>query len=396
MTRHLTKSLAVRIAALGMLFPSVPAPAMEQGRKTEVSIRGELFFINGRPTYEGRAWRGHKIEGLLMNARMVQGIFDDLNPDTAHLWEYPDGPWDPERNTNEFVAAMPEWRRHGLLCAVVNLQGGSPTGYGNRGWHNSAIEGDGSLRVDYMNRLEKIIDRADELGMVIMVGIFYFGQDQRLENENAVKQAVTNTVDWIADRGFTNVILEIANEYPAPNYSHDIIRERPEELIRLAQQRAAERGLNLPVSVSSFALQPPSQAVVDASDYILLHGNAIKEPNAMVQKIQTLRSMAGATPKPIVNNEDDSPWSLRRLEPGQKPPGWGTDGITNNFMASVKNRVSWGFFDWRQNDEGFDEGFQSVPVNWQISSERKRTFFKLVAEITGDGDGPGNREAAPE
>jgi hypothetical protein len=33
--------------------------------------------------------------------------------------------------------------------------------------------------------------------------------------------------------------------------------------------------------------------------------------------------------------------------------------------------------------EGFDDGYQSVPVNWRISSARKRTFFSLVKEITG-------------
>src|SRR5512136_2479284 len=47
--------------------------------QTTVSIRREQFFINGKPTYEGRQWRGLRIEGLLMNSRMVQGIFDDLN-----------------------------------------------------------------------------------------------------------------------------------------------------------------------------------------------------------------------------------------------------------------------------------------------------------------------------
>jgi hypothetical protein len=35
--------------------------------------------------------------------------------------------------------------------------------------------------------------------------------------------------------------------------------------------------------------------------------------------------------------------------------------------------------------ESFDEGYQSVPVNWRISSERKRGFFKLLREMTGDG-----------
>ena len=51
-------------------------------RKTAVSIEGDAFFINGRPTYEGRHFKGQRIEGLLMNSRMVQGIFDDLNDQT--------------------------------------------------------------------------------------------------------------------------------------------------------------------------------------------------------------------------------------------------------------------------------------------------------------------------
>ncbi|MES2506522.1 MAG: hypothetical protein V4599_07445 [Verrucomicrobiota bacterium] len=55
----------------------------------------------------------------------------------------------------------------------------------------------------------------------------------------------------------------------------------------------------------------------------------------------------------------------------------------NNFIAAVKERVSWGFFDYRMKDEGLDEGYQSVPMNWGLSSERKRGFFTLLKQITG-------------
>jgi len=34
-------------------------------------------------------------------------------------------------------------------------------------------------------------------------------------------------------------------------------------------------------------------------------------------------------------------------------------------------------------DEGANEGHQSLPVNWGISSECKRGCFRLLAEITG-------------
>ncbi len=59
------------------------ATAAPPKRRTAVSIKGDMFYINGKPTYAGRKWKGHKIEGLLLNSRMVQGIFDDLNPETA-------------------------------------------------------------------------------------------------------------------------------------------------------------------------------------------------------------------------------------------------------------------------------------------------------------------------
>jgi len=92
-------------------------------RRTTVSIHGDMFHINGKPTYAGRRWKGHKIEGLLLNTRMVQGIFDDLNPETAVRWAYPDTKkWDAERNVREFLAAMPTWKKHGCLGFTINLQ----------------------------------------------------------------------------------------------------------------------------------------------------------------------------------------------------------------------------------------------------------------------------------
>jgi hypothetical protein len=361
-------------AAVG--FIQTPA-GEERTPRTTLTIEGEGFLINGEPTYAGRHWRGHKIEGLLMNARLVQGIFDDLNPDTVHRWAYPDtGRWDPDRNTREFIEAMPVWFRHGLLCAVVNLQGGSPEGYSReQPWHNSAIRADGSLRPEYMARLERILDRADEIGMVIMVGIFYFGQDQRLEDDEAVRRAVVNTVDWIAERRYRNVLIEIANESDNGGYLRDIIKaDRVHELIELAQRRGAELGHPIPVSVSYNGGSIPRPNVVGVADYILLHGNGVRDPERMVEMIRTVRGMEEYTPKPIVNNEDDRPWR-------DAHQGFGPEG--NNFVACVENYTSWGYFDFRQEGEGFDEGFQSVPVNWGISSSRKRAFFDLLAEITG-------------
>src|SRR2546421_497685 len=134
----------VPLAFIALSFSCVSMNAAE--RHTSISIVGDEFQINGKSTYPGRKWNGHNIQGLLLNSRMVQGIFDDLNTNTVAQWAYPDtGKWDADRNTSEFIAAMPEWHEHGLLAFTINLQGGSPQGYSkDQPWNNSAIATDGS------------------------------------------------------------------------------------------------------------------------------------------------------------------------------------------------------------------------------------------------------------
>jgi hypothetical protein len=337
--------------------------------RTVVSIAGEDFHINGAPTYAGREWRGKRIEGLLMNSRMVQGTYDDLNPETATRWAYADtGKWDAERNTTEFIAAMPEWRRHGLLAFTLNLQGGSPEGYSrSQPWHNSAFEADGSLRADYAARLRRILDRADELGMVAIVGYFYFGQDERLRDEAAVLRATDEATNWLLEGGWRNVLVEVNNECNV-RYDHDILRpSRVHELIKRVRHTERE-GRRLLAGTSYGGGSIPGENVVRASDFILLHGNGVKAPARIGEMVRQTRAVAGYTPKPILFNEDDH-FDFEKPE--------------NNFTAGVNEHASWGFFDFRMKGEGPDEGYQSPPVNWGICSERKRGFFRLLAEITG-------------
>lgn len=340
-------------------------------RKTEVAIEGEKFLINGKPTYAGRTWNGRRIEGLLFNSRVVQAIFDDLNPETRSLWAYPDtGRWDAERNTREFIAALPEWRKHGLLGITLNLQGGSPQGYSqNQPWHNSAIAPDGSLRSDYMSRLERVIDGTDELGMVVILGIFYFGQDQRLENEAAIRTATQYAVNWVFDRGYRNVVIEVDNECNVAKYDHDILKpDRVHELIELVRQ-TKRNGRRLLVSTSYGGRAIPRENVVRASDFLLLHGNGVTDPAIIAEMVQKSRKVPGYRPMPIVFNEDDH---------------FEFDKPVNNFTVAIGEYASWGYFDYRMKDEGFDDGYQSVPVNWDISSPRKKGFFTKLSEITGE------------
>jgi hypothetical protein len=367
--RHFLSRLAAGTAFL--LAGCRSASPRKFGRqRTEVSIVGEEFHLNGQPTFKGRTWKGHKIQGLLPNSRMVQGTFDDLNPTTAAQWAYPDTKrWDADRNVKEFLAAMPVWRAHGLLAITLNLQGGSPYGYSTaQPWENSALAPDGSLRDAFMRRTERIINRANELGMVVILGYFYFGQDQRLEDEAAVIRAVDNATDWVLAKGWRNVLIEVDNECNVKSYDHAILKaDRVHELIERVKSKRVD-GRRLLVSTSYGGGAVPKENVVRAADFLLVHGNGVKDPKRIGEMVAQTRKVAGYRPIPIVFNEDDH---------------FDFEQPMNNFIAATTAYASWGFFDYRMKDEGFDEGYQSVPVNWGISSERKRGFFKLLKEITG-------------
>lgn len=354
-----------------LLLATLASQSLAGEPRTRVSIAGEAFQINGRPTYAGRTWNGKKIEGLLLNSRMVQATFDDLNPQTRERWAYPDTKsWDAERNLRECLAAMPEWRQHGLLAITVNLQGGSPQGYSqDQPWHNSGFTEDGSLRPDYLARLERVIRRADELGMVVIVGYFYFGQDQRLKDEAAVIAATDAATTWLLEQGFGNVLVEVNNECNVRAYDHDILKPgRIHELIERVRQ--TERGgRRLLASTSYGGGTVPRENVVRAADFLLLHGNGVNSPARIAEMVRQTRAVPGYRPMPILFNEDDH---------------FEFDQPSNNFVAAIGEYASWGYFDYRMKGEAFDDGYQSVPVNWRISSPRKRGFFQLLSEITGE------------
>ena len=337
---------------------------------TEVSITGEDFHLDGRPTYAGRVWQGHRIEGLLMNTRMVQAVFDDLNPETAQRWAYADtGKWDAERNVREFTSALPEMKRKGLLAVTVNFQGGSPEGYSRKQpWETGAFMTDGALRPEFAARMKRVLDAANENGIVVIVGYFYFGQSPRLAGDDAAVRATDAATHWLLDGGWRNVLVEICNE-SNPNYQPPILRpDRVAELIKRVRQAKAGDGHTLLAGTSFGGRVVPSPGAIAVSDFALIHGNGAKEPQQIRDLIRNTRAVPTFKPMPILINEDDHE---------------NFDQPVNNFTTAVSEHVSWGWFDYRRKGEGMDQGYQSPPVNWGISSERKHGFFQILSEIAG-------------
>jgi len=351
--------------------------------KTTITIQGTDFYINGEPTYKGRYHDGRRVEGLLLNSRMVQAIFDDENPETAIRWHYPDTTqWDPERNTDEFCATLPIYREYGLLAVTVGLQGGGPIYnpeiYNN--YCNSAFNWDGSLKPAYFQRLRRILTTADELGMVVIANYYYWQQNRHFLDENAIKKATRLATEWILENGFHNVSVDINNEI---NQGNSILQSGGiHQLVDLIQNTQLN-GDRLLVGTSVHPHNHlPGGKWSELVDFFLPHGND-SPPDKLRKELQQLKAwdIYTANQRPILINEDSI--DIRNLD------------------VSVDEGVSWGYYaqgygsgykdsrwDWtiHKREPRYEHlsGYQTPPVNWGINTDLKRTFFERVKEITGE------------
>jgi hypothetical protein len=350
-----------------------------------VGIRGSQFTLNGDPTYTasgGFSAADPSIEGTLLNVRAVQGIFDDAHypslgsrehPYKSSLGEpvffdYPDGPFSPSRNLSEFLEALPAWRRVGLLAFTVNLQGGGPSD-GNFGIHdqphlNSGFDSHGNLKPAYAARLKKVIERADQLGMVVIVGFFYQGSEHWVEmaaDDGYANEAIRQASLFLKGLPHRNILIEIANEVSAKTYNHPVLR--PDGIlgaVRLAQSTVQHE---IPVSFSETGPLPPlgspESSALRAVDFVLIHTNHAS-PEGVQKHIQSMRDIAGHDRPVLINEDGVSIFSL---------------------TAATESHVGWGYYDQGLND--YRDGFQSPPVNWQINTIPKWVFFDQVARLSG-------------
>lgn len=290
--------------------------------QTEISIDETNFRINDRITYEEYK---PEAQGRLMNVRMVNSVFDDENPKTRPK------DFDPEVNTNNFIESMEEYKSKGILAFTINLQGGFP-GYEEA--INTAFRPDASLKEGYMNRVSRVIEASDKLEMFIIVGFFYQRQDQILPDEDAVRTATAKAAKWLKEKGYTNVMVEIANEYVHRGFAHSIIKEEDGEVELMNIVRSNAPSLLVSTSGIGNGLFHPK--VAEAADFILIHGNGCN-PDEYESKVGVLKSYD----KPIVFNED---WCF-----SNDPRGIG-DAV-EKAKAAFEAGASWGIMNQKRNQQ---------------------------------------------
>lgn len=318
--------------------------------KTKFSIDGRRIRINGSLTYSEYPNCPEAYRGLLMNARFIQGIFDDKQ-DLSRFHRF-GKQFNAEKNTEELIAALPQWYEKGLRAFTVGFQGGGPCfTINNQTIDNNPYSPDGSL-IDpaYLKRMKKIITAADEIGMLVIVSFFYGAQTRFLKDDLAVMQAVKTASNWLRDEKFTNVIIEIANEHNVEEYKiHPILFDGKgiAQLIQIAQRESG----GIPVGCSTTG-HYFSDDIGHASDIILIHGNNMSRQQ-FYNHIQEAKAIQ--PPKPIVCNEDSQ--ALAEMQ------------------VALDQGVSWGYYN--------NMTKQEPPVYWEILEGEDAFFAARLADSLG-------------
>ena len=322
-------------------------------KKTILSISGEKFLINGRPVYE-EIGAPENMRGLLMNARFIQGVFDDKT-DPARFNRF-GREFNAEKNTDDLIAALPEWYAAGLRAITVGFQGGGPCfTMRNDTIDNNPFSDDGlSIDEKYLARMARILDAADEIGMVIIVSLLYCGQIHRIKKATAIMNAVRTASRFLKDGGWKNVIIEIANEYDIGPYSVSPIVQQPQGMVALMDLARSESGL---IVGSSGGGGTVDREVAEASDVVIIHGNGITRQN-VVNYINRARMYAPG--KPVLCNEDSQ--------------------ALTNMQAHIDMGVSWGYYN--------NMTKQEPPADWSITRGEDTFFAWRMAQSLGLNPAP--------
>ena len=140
------------------------------------TIKGEKTYLNGK-------------EFLVKGLRCSNALISDKTAD-------------------ELIANLDTFKDYGLNTVSVYFMGSR---FGDVKGYNQ----DCTLNPIYSARMSKIIEAADQRGMVILVGCLYWGNSKaKWPNwtQQQANTAVANTVRWLEENDYRNVFVDVDNE----------------------------------------------------------------------------------------------------------------------------------------------------------------------------------------
>ena len=162
----------LKILLVSLLFVRIAA-----GSDYVVSVRGDQIWLNDKPV---------KVIGLRCSNALIS-----------------------DKTTQELIDQLDVFKSYGVNTVSVFFMGsrfGDVKGY----------RPDASLDPVYAERMGKIIEAADERGMIVLVGCLYWSTSKAKEDldwtQDDANRAVANTIQWLKRNDHRNVFVDVDNE----------------------------------------------------------------------------------------------------------------------------------------------------------------------------------------
>ncbi len=118
-----------------------------------------------------------------------------------------------DESTNQLISHLDIYKSYGLNTISVFFMG-------SRYSNVYGYAEDGTLKEAYARRMSRIIEACDERGMVVLVGVLYWGSSMRNNpndyyinwTQKEVNKALINTLEWLKQKNYRNVFVDPDNE----------------------------------------------------------------------------------------------------------------------------------------------------------------------------------------
>jgi len=381
---YLNKALAalLLVSGLGGLTPVASATEIATGAMLGPRYDSDRFYLRSGSRWEQTYSRGQyrsKARGRLMTLWLPNALFEDE-------W-LTERKFDPDNNTDRVIAALDVYAAHGVGAIGVSPQGGDPgyakevngisrNGVANGGKEHgslvSAFKPDDSLKQSWMGRLERLLRETNSRGMVVCLAYFGRGQDEVFESQRAMVAAARNMTDWLIEKNFRNVVIDVAPgwDLEAENWDHgSFIPEYIAHVLEDVRERFHEAGFALPIGSSSGADISYPASLAQLCDVVLVQGNGLS-PGRKRVRLQELQS----NQRPVWMVRDDNGQELN------------SEALSREIASAdvlFVNGAGWGFrpragahqfpFDYRPGTTSEINGGSSP-------SDRDSAYFKAVLE----------------
>jgi hypothetical protein len=227
------------------------------------------------------------------------------------------------------------------------------------------------LKPAWLGRLERLLRAADQRGMVVNLIYFYQGQDEIFESDVAIVNATRNITNWIVEKNFRNVVIDVANEWDltGETWEAGFIPENVTGLVEVVRERFIGADFLVPIGASTGGRMTYPASLAQLSDVVLVHGNG-RTPNEKLARLREFRDYG----RTVWMTEDDN---------GREATRQNLQREIASANALFDQAAGWGYMPWVQAQQ-FPFVYlpgESAEFNDDMPpDQRKAAYFKAVLE----------------